>query len=249
LLDKTSATDKAKLLELEETCRYSLRYFSAIIMGAWTTWKDFIHEEADLRYNENWHLLVWYRVMEEYIRACILCARGHGKTRAFSWTYPLWRMWKDPGSQGILFSNTEDQAGTNLDIIKRIIDHNRVLSSLRPARPKKWGAEEIRCENQSGLRVMGQGSSARGAHPDYIIEDDILDEKNSNTQDLREKVKNWHFSVVEPMLLGNAPLFIVGTPQAYDDLLMSLKDNSEYLWLRFPARIEEEDKDKLMRYL
>lgn len=244
-----------KLLEIKEACKYSLRLFSFFIVGSFTRWGDFWHEEDEqgnattYHYSENWHLLVWYRLMEQYTRLCVLCARGHGKTWAFSITYPLWRMWKDPGSQGLLFSNTEAQAAANLDMIKRIIENNPVLASLRPAKPQKWGQLEIRADNQSGLRVLGQGASARGAHPDYIVEDDILDEKNCNTTELKDKTKNWHYSVVEPMLLGSSKLFVVGTPQAYDDLLMELKDNPQYKWVRFPARIEQEEKDKLMRLL
>lgn len=255
LFIERAGSDEELLQTILEASRMSLRHFAYFIVGVLTDWQQVKTETdnegliAPSHYEENWHLLSWYHLMETNPRLCILCARGFRKTGTFSWVYPLWRLWKDPGSEGLLSSNTEAQTNENLDTVKKIIEANPILRELKPPRPQRWGAESIECANGSSLNTRGQGSATRGLHPNYAVLDDILDEKNCNTPELRAKVRRWISGVIEPMMLGASQLFLVGTPQAYDDPLMKLKLNPGYKWLRYPAEMTLAEYEELRERL
>jgi predicted phage terminase large subunit-like protein len=243
MIQRQAEDQEQALTTLLDVCRKSLRHFAYFVVGRFTDWQQ-VKTETDSDgnivpsvYEENWHLLSWYWLMENCPRLCVLCARGFRKTGTFSWVYPLWRLWRDEGVEGLLCSNTMDQVAENLDTVKKIIEANGVLRSLKPARPVRWGAESIECANGSSLNIRGQGSATRGLHPNFCVLDDILDEKNCNTPELRAKVVRWISATIEPMLLGAAQLFIVGTPQAYDDPVMKLKENPSFVWARYPAEM------------
>lgn len=251
LIKQQTDSPEEQLASIIDASKKSLRHFAWYAVAGMTDWRQVKQETDDdgnvipSAYQEAWHVLSWYWMLERYSRLCILCARGFHKTGTFSWVYPLWRIWKDPGIDGLLISNAEAQAAENLDVIKKIVEANTILRELKPARPRNWATESIECANGSSLSVRGAGSATRGLHPGFCVLDDILDERNSSTPDLRKKVTRWVGSVIEPMMLGKSQLFIVGTPQAYDDCLMSLKGSREYVWLRYPAEMTASEYKEL----
>lgn len=92
------------------------------------------------------------------------------------------------------------------------------------------------------MTSSGVGTSVRGGHPDLIVCDDILDERNSQTDYQRKKLQKWFSETVAPMATPQTRIIVVGTPQHQLDLLMGfLRTNPEYLWVRYPAEIPDEE--------
>ncbi|MCZ6870572.1 MAG: hypothetical protein O7G84_13805, partial [Gammaproteobacteria bacterium] len=63
------------------------------------------------------HLMDWGEAVNEHSRLAILAARDHGKSAFFSYAYPIWRAWSEPGVEVYLFSRTLEQAQDLLDIV------------------------------------------------------------------------------------------------------------------------------------
>ena len=188
------------------------------------------------------HIRVWHKLINGVIfggtkRLCILAPRDHAKSEVFavSTTAYLAKYGGVAWRWVYIFCNTQAQAN---EIIYRVHD---AIAKCYPELIQGIVRDEVREKIYSnGFRLTGKGTGAsvRGAHPDLIIGDDILDDDNSATNMSREKVKRWWFGTVTNMAKPTSAIIIEGTPQHELDLLMSLKDNPSYIWKRYPAEME-----------
>jgi len=167
-----------------------------------------------------------------------------------------WRCQYTPGLQCYVFAQTGDQAAK----LKERID----LAMWETA---PWMMERAKAQNTtktvfanwSQVEVAGAGKSVRGAHPDLIIGDDVLEEGNCLTHLQRKRIERWWLGTVGGMShpgtwrsLGDqigAPkvqmpptrVHLVGTPFHAADLLMSMRDNPLYTFRRYAAEFDEDD--------
>jgi len=109
--------------------------------------------------------------------------------------------------------------------------------------------------NYSMLSVAGAGKGVRGAHPDLIIGDDVLEESTSLTNFQRQKVARWWFGTIGGMAHPGTERFIgsgkvempatrvilVGTPFHAADLLMGMRENPMYRFRRYAAEYDPAD--------
>jgi hypothetical protein len=110
--------------------------------------------------------------------------------------------------------------------------------------PRKWNQKDKQWRNGGRVSGAGVGGAVRGGHPDLIVLDDILDDKNSQTDYQRKKLQKWFSETVTPMATPSTRILVVGTPQHMLDLLMGfLRNNPQYLWVRYPAEIPDEEYD------
>jgi hypothetical protein len=106
-----------------------------------------------------------------------------------------------------------------------------------------WKSTDIVLANGSRITAKGQGVAVRGGHPNLIVADDILDEKNSATEYQRQKLKDWFFATVSNMAKPGTRIIAVGTPQHQTDLLYKyLRENQMYFWRRYVARYKPGEK-------
>ncbi|HEY5550560.1 MAG TPA: hypothetical protein VIK52_01630, partial [Opitutaceae bacterium] len=75
----------------------------------------FMSEVLGMRLSE--HVKEWSDQVSQFSRLWEVAARDHGKSATFSYAYPIWRAWSDPGCEVYLFSRTLDQAKDLLAII------------------------------------------------------------------------------------------------------------------------------------
>ena len=110
----------------------------------------------------------------------------------FSNAYPIWKLYtyakqrrgaysqrpdKFNSNRGYLFSFSLQQSVDLMEILKGTIEGNDILRDrLFPAsnREGAWSGTNIVCKNGARLTCKGFGSSVRGAHPYWIIDDDGL---------------------------------------------------------------------------
>lgn len=135
-----------------------------------------------------------------------------------------------------IFSDTQPQANEMVD---------RCYTSIGQVYPEltyrmlKNDVMEKKLRN--GFRFMGRGAGAsvRGAHPDLIIGDDVLNDSNSETNQGREKIKKWWSQTVTNMAKPTSAMILEGTVQHELDLLMSMKDNPSYMYKVYSAEVED----------
>ncbi len=195
----------------------------------------------------------WYRLAMEESRLAVVAPREHAKTECFTVNSTAWRSIYQPGTWTYVFAQTIEQA----EEMKARID-----SAVEEAAP--WMTERLKTfskrasvyRNGSRLTVAGAGKAVRGAHPDVIIGDDVLEEATSLTSLQREKLERWWFGTVggmaHPGTVRRLPgrkkvtmpptrVFLVGTPFHSQDLLMSMRTNPLYKFRRYAAEFEPGD--------
>lgn len=199
------------------------------------------------------HQEMWADLMQEESLLCLLAPRDHGKT----WTvraYIAWMAWRhnrDPYSGGlrpglpdgifeaVLFSDTLPQAGNFFEGLQSLILSNLALfGDLIPDFGKRtakqlssvWSRRRLRLKNQFECSIRAFRTSTRGLHPDLIVCDDVLSERNSLTAYQRQKTWTYFMGTLMPM--NAKKVILIGTAQHYDDLLHRLKpDPSKKMWV------------------
>lgn len=219
----------------EKMLRTDLAYFAEEMLGM---------EISD-------HHKAWSALTAKYPKLCINAPRDHGKSFMFSFAYVIWRLYYNwipklpPGGQfksiprvsiGYIFSGTQQQSIALLDIVKTEIQNNEKLRWLEPTdSDATWAKQEIKCSNGAIVRARGYGVSVRGAHPVWIVCDDVLTDETIYSELIRGKQVNYFFSAITPMLVPGGQLIVVGTPFHVQDLYASLKENDQYYFCRYPA--------------
>ncbi len=221
---------KINKAQIEFFCRHDINIWSEVYRG----------------FDNPPHIRVWHRLINNIIfggskRLCVLAPRDHAKSEVFAvnTTTYLTKYGGNKWKWVYIFCNTQAQAN---DIVYRI--HEAIMRCY-PEFGQGMKRDEVREKiyfNSFRITGRGTGASVRGAHPDLIIADDILDDDNSATNMSREKVKKWWFGTVTNMCKPTSAIIIEGTPQHELDLIMSLKNNAVYKWKRYPAEMELPDE-------
>lgn len=190
------------------------------------------------------HTALWLRLMTLLPFLCLLAPRDHGK----SWTvvsYLLWRVWRhnrDPWTcrlkpglpdgrwEAVLFSATKPQAETFFEVFQSLMLANAslfmdVLPDFKRGKAavirNVWSRTRTRLKNRAEVSIRAFQTSTRGLHPDLIVLDDVLHDKNSLTQYQRDKVWRYFSGTLLPM--SAKQVIVVGTAFHYNDLLHRLR--------------------------
>lgn len=173
----------------------------------------------------------------------------------FSYAYPIWRAWRQPGCEVYLFSNTLEQAQEFLDIIlygrnnlKGMVDIP-LVSHLVPERvgfhrsdPRlRLNRSDARLTNGSRIRVAGYGKAMRGRHPQYVVLDDPINDEDMWSETTRRKNIEYFKSAITNMVPPNGQLIVVGTPFSANDLYGYLRKNRSYVFAKFPGIVRADD--------
>jgi len=127
---------------------------------------------------------------------------------------------------------------TNLEARRGMDYHRRRPQSVERTSPRREAVV------QSMITVAGAGKAVRGAHPDVIIGDDVLEEATTSSAHMRRKTERWWFGTVRtlptrarvtlPPTLGR----LAGTSFHADDLLMSMRKNPIWAFYRYSAEFD-----------
>lgn len=181
------------------------------------------------------HHIEWDELISKYKRLCLLASRDHGKTFFMDFAYPIWQALKLPGGSGFIFSATQEQAERILSDIKDEIESNPKLAFLIPKRKDKWGSRSIKLANGHRIYARGFGTRVRGAHPNWIVVDDGLNDETAYSETVRQKQKDYFFTAITNMIVPGGQIIVIGTPFHADDLYAELKENPEYHFASYPA--------------
>jgi hypothetical protein len=197
------------------------------------------------------HLMSWEHLVQTTNRIAVNAARDHSKSTFFSYVYPIWRAWSEPGCEVYIFSKTLDQAMEFLDII--VYGRNNLkgmlgtpaLAHLVPeekgnkSRTTKLSRKDVRFKNGSRIRAIGFGKAIRGAHPKYIVLDDPLNDDDMWSETVRKKNIEYFKSAIVNMLTPDGQICCVGTPYHVSDLWGFLRTNPRYKFRKFPGIVKD----------
>jgi len=197
------------------------------------------------------HILSWGDLVRTVRRLCVLAARDHSKSCIFSYAYPIWRTWSEPGCEVYIFSKTLEQAHEFLDIILYGRDNLRGmvdiqgLDHLVPSRESmkldpslRLNKSDVKLTNGSRIRVAGYGQAMRGRHPKYIVLDDPLNDEDMWSEMTRKKNISYFKSAISNMVTADGQLIVVSTPYHANDLYAELRKNRLYTFVRYPGIVK-----------
>lgn len=174
-------------------------------------------------------------------------------TEVFTVNQTAWRSIYQQGTWTYVFASTLNQAKALKE---------RVDDAVHEARPDLFDGARLKTAtetvygNGSKITVASAGSSVRGAHPDVIVGDDVLEEDTCFTAYQRDKTKKWWKGTIAGMqhpmtsriirdvgrvVMPPTRTYLVGTPFHNDDLLMSMRANPLYTFYRYAAEFREEE--------
>ena len=205
---------------------------------------DYWSQEVRGFYNPQ-HIQEWYGLINKVLfqglrRLCVIAPRDHAKSEVFvvSTVTFLSKYGMDLGWCWVyIFSDTQPQANEMVD--RCYTEISRCYPELTNRMLKNDVMEK---KLRNGFRFMGRGAGAsvRGAHPDLIIGDDVLNDLNSANNQGREKIKRWWAQTVTNMAKPTSAIILEGTVQHELDLLMSMKNNTSYMFKKYSAEIQRQ---------
>lgn len=157
----------------------------------------------------------------------VLIPRGHLKSTICNEAHTLWEIIREPGLRHCVRCQNTKLSRSFLANIKYHFDSNKEFQSLfgdlRPGeREAAWNADAIQVltEDRRGkeptLMTFGMKSEVVGFHYDRMKLDDIVGEKNSESRDMREAVRD-AIQRLEFVRDPHCPLVNIGTIWAEDD--------------------------------
>jgi hypothetical protein len=181
----------------------------------------------------------WGKWFLHEARSLLLCPRSHGKTTTVI-DYVVWCICRDRTIRVLILSKSGKNASRWVRSIKAILEGKGKYEKLihyagvfKPDNAEKWTQEELIVEGAEPeephptISCYGITASIYGLRADLILCDDIVDDKNSQTEEQREKLRDTFFAAIENILdavEGKTPkMFVIGTRKhpldLYNDLL------------------------------
>lgn len=206
------------------------------------------------------HMLEWGELVRHHKKIAINAARDHSKSTFFSYAYPIWKAVTHPGCEVYICSATLEQAIEFLDIIiygrrnlKGIGDIPEIAhlmpTSVKRRSRERVKATDVRFTNGSRIKVFGYGKKIRGAHPDYLVLDDVLNDEDMWSETVRMKHIEYYKSAIVNMVPPHGQICNVGTPYHLADLWGWLRKNEAYVFKTYPGIIPANDNGGVERAL
>ena len=195
----------------------------------------FSHRIEEIYGIPDFHKEIYKHVLENHERSIYIAPRYHSKSTILSFIYILHQVLFEEKKFIMIVSLTLPHAVDLLEAIKNELETNKLIRELfgNFVAKRSWGGEgtgkwtekEIVMSNNITIRAKGAGQQIRGSlklgkRPDLIVCDDLEDEKNTGTPDVRSKTADWFDGTVLPSYEGR--LIIVGTILHEESLLSNL---------------------------
>jgi len=202
-------------------------------------------------------------------KICIALPRDHGKSTHLSVAYPLWEIGKNHNIRILLVSSTAETSKRFMSEIIGHIEQNKkyfawtkaIDPSGKGVIPKKrkynrreenWTGESIIIDRDDlrikdpTINAVGLFGSILSRRADIVIVDDLVDQQNSATEEQRQKIKDWVYTTLMPVLVPGGRFIYLGNTWNSDDLISNLlKDPQFDVKKRISAIIHEAHRQDL----
>jgi hypothetical protein len=202
----------------------------------------------------DFHTEVWGCLESNNRLINILIFRGGAKTSILR-MYTAKRIAYGLAHTILYIGKSEGHAVRSIKWLKKQVTFNKKFAGVyNLSKGAKWQdteAEIQRGEDTDPVWIMGMGitGSVRGVNqddfrPDLIVIDDALDEENSATADMREKLSNLIYGAVIESLspaseTPDAKLVMLQTPQNREDASMKALTDEAWISMRFGCWTKE----------
>jgi len=165
-----------------------------------------------------------------------LSYRGSGKTTTCTIAKTIHYLLKNPNLRILFASKTTTNSKGFLKEVKAHFENNKRLLEVfgeyyNPQKVAKWDESEIEvvprtiAAKEASITCAGVDGTIVSKHYDVIISDDLVDDENSRTKYMRDKVRTWYYKTLDPCLEPPDPSVPhrgehhrLGTRYHYDDL-------------------------------
>ncbi|WP_313012509.1 phage terminase large subunit [Brevundimonas sp.] len=159
-------------------------------------------------------------------RRAIEALRGIGKS-FITCAYVVWCLWRDPQKTVLIVSAGESGAADNANLIKSIIFHeagDQLWAELRPGRDQRsstlaFDVGPAKSNKQPSVKCLGITGQLAGNRADILIGDDVENQRNSATEDQRDKLRHATSEfgkIIKP--LDTSEIIYLGTPQTEESI-------------------------------
>ena len=193
---------------------------------------------TDINYNLHGKI-VNIAIHNQYSRIGFLLPRGHLKSSVLTIGLTMWKILNNQNIRIGIGNAVFDKASEFLEEIKEHFKNPELIKLFpdilyeKPEREAPvWRNDAIvvkRTKVVSGktIQVFGIDKGITGKHYDYVVLDDIQDDKNSETQEQIQKVIKRYKNVVS-VLEPNGKILVVGTRWKIDDFYDYLQKTKIY---------------------
>jgi hypothetical protein len=180
-------------------------------------------------------------------RLIIEAFRGVGKSY-ITGAFCLWQLLNDPDLQILIVSASTDKARDQTTFMLRLLREMPILQHLAPtgdmrASMEGFDVQGATVKQSPSVRSKGITSNITGGRANIIIPDDVETPDNSQTQTMREKIREKVRELDNIIKPGPGHRVIyLGTPQLEDSLYEILPERGYHtrIWpIRFPTPAEQ----------
>jgi len=186
------------------------------------------------------------------IKKLLMLPRGCFKSTIATISFPVWLHWHDPNLRIMIDNENYKNSKKFLSETKVILTGNQLLQQLvvdednefllEPnfKMPGGFTEDGIIYKNRTipakepSLFCSGVDTAATGQHPDVIIMDDLVSERNVTTDDQIKKVKQ-HYRFAYSLLEPGGLLIVIGTRYHMNDLYNEIIDDDTFKTIICPA--------------
>ena len=211
---------------------------------------------------ELWNIASKIFIEDSIDKACIIEPRGLAKTTTFNMANSVWLHCYKLSKFTLIGAKTDNDASQFLDSIKRVFNENeKIIKNFgKLINRKNYTVNANECEFTNGtyIRVVGSGTSVRGANwggirPTVVIVDDYQSENDILTEDSRQKKYDRFIKEVEQVgdkavyrngrkVKSATKIIAIGTVLHNSCLMSRLSRNSAYYTRIRRAVILKEDE-------
>ncbi len=198
-----------------------------------------------------------------YKKIVVAFSRDHGKSTHLSVGYPLWEIAKNHDLRILLVSSSAQISISFMTQIIANIESNPIYqkwaTSIDPTGKgvvpqirgtskgkQKWSGNSVIIDREdlnlkdptiNGVGLFGSILSKRA---DIIIIDDLVNQVNSMTEAQREKVIDWFYTTVLPVLVPGGRCIYLGNTWHQDDLVSRMMKDPQFEYRKKRAAIIKE---------
>lgn len=205
--------------------------------------KYFFPEKFYLPFCDELHSYLVSIATEEYTDT--LAPRGHAKTTIKCFLIPIYLALEKPD----LFTHFLNIQGTatkaiavNISIKNEFETNELLMFHYGNQIGEKWTEKQFVLKNGCVFTALGAGESVRGINyrnkrPDYVVGDDLYDEKCLENPKQVEKINRWFFGAIyKAVAVGKkVSMHIQGTAISQLDLMHTLSKNSQWKFKKFQS--------------
>lgn len=202
------------------------------------------------------HRQMWDLCTSGSKRVAICAPRNHAKSTAITHAFLLASVLFREARYVLIVSDTETQASNFLmDIKTELLENQDLMDHFAIKRLIKDSVTDVIVEMYDGwkFRITAQGAEQKvrgkkwgNQRPDLVICDDLENDEMVESQERREKLRNWFFKALVPSLADNGRVIVVGTILHLDALLYRLLKNKSWENLFFKAHKSFDDFSELL---